>query len=237
MKKTALILISVAIGAIASANDTTNLKFVGTGIGRNDINIKFDSHSENVFAGQLKHSFTGGVGSLEWLNGKTISTYCSEPTQTVTSTRSQYERVGIPQLDPHVWSVNGAAKTSAIESLFNAAYGSVTSAATTRDMAAAFQIAVWKIGYDYDGTAASLNMSSGRFHASLRGGSALDTGLQAQLNNFFGAAQKGSQSCNVIALHSDCSQDQLTTVPEPATMAALGVGLAGILRRRRQKKA
>lgn len=239
MKKLSLILASITLAGIAAAQDTTNMKFVGTGKGRNDIQIKFDGVKKNVFAGQLNHSFKGGVGSLAWLNDKTIATYCSEPTQVVSSSRIQYSRVDVPQLDPNVWSVNGQAKKNAIDQLMRTAYGTVTSAATTNTMAAAFQIAVWKIGYDFDGTAGSLDVNAGRFRAGMNNGSQLSGDLKAQVDTFLRSSVTTTNVSglgNVIALHSDCNQDQLTAVPEPASMAALGIGIVGLMRRRRNQK-
>lgn len=238
MKKLPLILCSIALAGLAVAKDTTNMKFVGTGKGRNDIQIKFDGAKKNVFAGQLNHSFKGGVGSLAWLNDKTISTFCSEPTQYVSSTRIQYERVDVPQLDPNVWSINGQAKKSAIDQLMRVAYSTVTNAATTNDMAAAFQIAVWKIGYDFDGTAGSLNVNSGRFRVGMSNGTQISGNLKSQVDSLLAASVTTKPVTgygSVIALHSDCNQDQLTAVPEPASMAALGIGIAGLLRRRAKK--
>jgi len=236
MKKLSLVISAITLVAISSAQETTNMKFVGTGAGRNDIQIRYDGTKKNVFAGQLKHSFSGGMGALEWLNGKTVATFCSEPTQVVSRDRIQYQKVNVPQLDPKVWQVNGAAKQQAIDTLFKLAYGTVTAAAASNNAAAAFQLAVWKIGYDYDGTAASLNMGSGRFTARMSNGSSLDSSLKAQVDNYLAAASITNPNAKgtAIALHSDCNQDQLTAVPEPATMAALGIGLAGIIRRRRK---
>ncbi|MEQ1933417.1 MAG: PEP-CTERM sorting domain-containing protein [Fimbriimonadaceae bacterium] len=235
MKKFIAIFAITTVVSAAFAQDTTNLRFTGVGKGRSDIKINYDGNRANVFAGELKHKFTGGVGSLTWLNGKTLTTFCSEPTQRVTQTGSSYQQVDIPQLDPNAWRINGTAKTAAVNNLFRYGFNTVTGSGNN-SMAAAFQIAVWKIGYDYDGTLGSLNLNTGRFKATMSNGDALDSQVQVHLVNLFNGAVNGSGGSNlrVLALHSDCDQDQITAVPEPATLAAIGIGIAGIMRRRKK---
>ncbi|MEQ1823137.1 MAG: PEP-CTERM sorting domain-containing protein [Fimbriimonadaceae bacterium] len=238
MKKITSIIALATFATAAFAQDTTNLKFVGVGKGRSDITINYDGNRANVFAGELKHLASGGVGSLKWLDGQTISTFCSEPAQYVSRQGTGYTQVDIPQLDPNAWKINGDAKRAAVNNLFRYGFNSVTGAGADSSRAAAFQIAVWKIGYDFDGSVDSLNLGTGRFRAGMKNGGSLDAQIQVNLNDLLnGATAVGPERkgvTRVIAFHSDCNQDQITAVPEPATLAAIGIGLAGIMRRRKK---
>lgn len=231
----------LTVASASYAQGTVDLKFVGTGKGRTDLYLKFDDKQANVFAGQLFHEAKGGVGSLAYLSGKTVTTYCAEATEYVSRTFTDYAAVKPSGLAPSIWKTNGAAKDTAIDMLYRNAAGNQTKATVDKDYAAAFQLAVWKIGYDFNGSDSSLDFSSGRFKAGMTSTTGLNTTITGYLTQLFsgiGTSAFPANTSSVVGLTSDCAQDQLIeAVPEPASMAVLGGGALMMLRRRKQKKA
>lgn len=117
------------------------------------------------------------------------------------------------------------AKLTLIEQLFGLGLGSIGDA----DNDAAFQLALWEIIYDTDAT-----LSSGVFQA---------TGFGAALGiaqGWLDALGTGGTFTQLWALrangeYGDPSQDLITWVPEPGTLALIGAGLIGFGALRRRK--
>lgn len=109
--------------------------------------------------------------------------------------------------------------------------GSYFTAATTNEQAQGLQLAVWKALYD---NGASFSTGS-RFTASADFGS---VGTAGSALNFAKTYYDGAQSGRAVfaATGAGGGQSQLTPVPEPASLCALAIGGAALLRRRKAKR-
>lgn len=221
-----------ACAATAHA-DTIDVRFLGTGAGRN-VRVSLGSNSFNCFAGQLQHELSNGTGFGEWLNG-TRYTFCTDLTQTVTTTRRTYDLVSVGDIPDS--SPMGVAKSNAIHDLYVQASGAQLTSGASNDLTAAFQLAIWEIVSDYVPSSglSSLNLTSGSFRATKTDGSALSSGVMTQYNNLLGAiGHFGDAGPSIIGLRSDCAQDQVTLVPAPGAVALGGLGLLCMGARRRR---
>ncbi len=117
-------------------------------------------------------------------------------------------------------SALGASKADALGRLATEALGMVNNAATS----GAFQLAVWEIVNETTGN--PYNLKSGNFKASKASNGSL-TLAQTWLNNL-----PVTSSFSVSVWQSPTKQDlavfKPATVPEPGTIAMLGLGLFGI---------
>jgi len=225
----------VATTAFASAN-TVDVRFVGTGKGQN-VKINLNGSQQNVFAGQLKHEFSDGTGIGALLSGMHI-TFCTDLMNYVTSSKKEYEVVPLYEApDPAM----GVARAEAIRDMYSFAAGSQLLSSADNAFAAAFQLAIWEVAYDYlPGIGrSSLSVEDGDFAATRTNGSALSSAVLGHLNNLFDSIGTFNRSIDpgpsIMAVRSDDHQDQIVIVPLPAPSLLAGAGLLGIasIRRRR----
>ncbi|RMH27811.1 MAG: hypothetical protein D6693_04695 [Planctomycetota bacterium] len=228
---------ALATGAPAIA-DSVDLRFLGTGAGRT-VSVSLGGDSFRVFAGQLCHELSDGVGLAGLILGEHL-TYCAELTEHVTTIARRYDLVPLAQVSTPAL---GATRASAITGLYSWVDGAQLEAGADRDLAAAFQIAVWEIIYDYDDTegAGALDVESGRFRARSRRGRRLNDSIRGYLDSMFAAAlaPPASSGWALAGLTRQGAQDQLiglpmAAVPLPGAATAGLVGLGVIASRRRR---
>ena len=143
--KTIIAAIAVAAAGGTVYADTVDVQFLRTGAGRT---IKFDLNGSrhNVFAGQLEHRFSNGTGIGADLNGDHL-TYCTDLLEYVSGSTSTFDIVD-PQNAPA--TPMGPTRADALRDLYAHASGSQLARGADRDYAAAFQLAVWEVVYDFE---------------------------------------------------------------------------------------
>lgn len=229
---------AVAVVAAISAASTAsagfaNLQYVGVGKGRNVQYVWNDTETKNVFAGQLRHRLANTSGPLVVVNGDYL-TYCTDLFQTVTSTAKSYEQVSIATIPfSPIAATMGNSKAAGLRSLFASSGAGGVSASAADDLAAAFQLMVWEIVYDFDGTSASLSTTAGNLKFRQTNGSALTTGVQTAFNNLRSSVLANADTQWLFGFASGSFQDQLVFVPTPGSLAL--VGAAGLLAARRRR--
>lgn len=228
--RTLTIAIAIGISAGAAAADTVRMEFDHTGAGRN-VRMTVGGTSFNCFAGQLVHNFSNGSGAAAGLSGN-HTTFCADLMQSVTSSGATYAVAGIQSLSSAQGM--GAAKSQAIYDMYAFANGSQMGA--DADMAAAFQLAIWEVIYDYNaGDSSSLNLASGTLKAKNTNGSSLSGSILAKAAALFSAIGSNSAQDGLMGFSNGSYQDQIVQivpVPAAALIGLAGLGLAGYARRR-----
>lgn len=226
MKICALAALAISAGATAANADTVRLQFTGTGAGQ-QIRPTLNGSSFNCFAGQLNHLFSNGTGVAAGLTG-THATYCTDLTQNVSSGGTTYTVTPIASLPVSSGQPPmGSIRAQAVYNLYAGA-GATASGTSDSTTAAAFQIVLWEIVYDYSGTAASLNLTSGNLRVQTTGGSNLSGTLLTKINQFFALAGVAAPQTGLMGFSSGSAQDQILPVTVVPIPAALPVGLAGL---------
>ncbi len=250
MKRTstiATVLGAAAVSLFAAASalaDTVQMHFVETGQGRS-VRINMNGNKKNVFAGQLIHSMTGGVGVGAMLNGLYV-TFCTDIMEYVTPTAKTYDVVDVEDVPAPAMGLD---KAAAILDMYNYANGQQLDDSVSNDFAAAFQIAVWEIVNDFTlvGGRSSLSVSDGSFKTTKTDGSTLSLSIRNYLDDLFDAVGLfggvDRAGYDVLGLRSMAqgnkpgSQDQLVEIPMVPLPSAAGLAAAGLLglssRRRR----
>ncbi len=236
-KSSILAVIGLAAAATAAQAASVDLRFVGVGQGQT-VRITIGASTFNTFAGQLKHQFTNGTGPMARFNGQTLVTFCTDLTEHTTSTAKTYSVVDVKDVPVTAgWPAMGQDRADAMERLFAAAPSSLFDwTAADPAHAAAFQIAVWEIAYDYnEANPLSFDVTAGNFRARQTSGAALAAPVSTWLSNLAVSVNDlDGGASRVLGLSRSGSQDQLQVVPLPSTgvLGLAGLGLVGTARRR-----
>jgi len=198
----------------------------GVGVGRN-VTVTQGSTNYNVFAGQIRLVLSNSTGQPffpDWIS------FCTELAQNIhiNGPIRTYEVTPVSDL-PTPGAGMGTARAEALARMYFAANGAQFG--TNADYAAAFQIAVWEIVNDFDGTLASLDLASGNFRGTI------NAAISANFASLFAAASGGGNMSALLGLGNASFQDQIIDVtsgiPTPGAMALLALaGLTGLRRRR-----
>ena len=207
MKRTSTIAIAMSILGVASVANAQSLKFTGTQLSSPDTGtINVNGTSETV-----------AMGALKFANGSSnIVTYCADALSPLNSSNNPYT-VGAVNM------TNGTGLALAGKILatnFNSA--------TTADQQAGLQLAIWDALFD---NGSSFNASSGNMKVT-GGVNAATLGFAA---SYYTAGVNSTPTAAVELFKATCAggQDQLHVVPEPASFAVLGLGIFGLIRRRK----
>lgn len=244
----------LVVGCLAStvlADNTVDVRHVANVRGRNVlVSLEYSPgmvFEATLFAGQLLEEFSNGMGTGTILSGKQLVTFCSEVTEGFAPVAQTYDLVGVPDLPDTDLGPGpmGAARAQEIYDLYAAANGAQfasTNNNTNNNFAAAFQLAMWEIVYDYNGALpnGNLDLSAGLFRYNgnqdvLR---TLANGLFTQILAITSPMQ------GLGGLLNEMWQDQIfvcpdgtcdmTMVPLPTAAGLAGLGLIAVGVRRRR---
>lgn len=213
MKLKLFIPAAIATLAIASVSSAVNLQFTGTDLASPATGtIKVNGSSSSQIS----------LGKLTFISGSTIlKTFCVDAVSTLDKAPHAYSA-----MDLDLTANTNIAKAGRI-----LAQGFAST--TDKDRQAGMQLAIWSAVYDggsaFNANGTNFKVSSVSSQTLAFASSYYTAGLNFNAANFkvtmFSTNLKGGQS-----------QIGVSPVPEPATFAVVGIGLAGIARRRKTLK-
>lgn len=225
--------LAVAAGASMALADSVTLDYRG----QDGRVVKVDrpvGSDVTVSAGYMRfHVDDGSSSGGKFTTGEFVRTFCIDISSFLIDP-DDYEIKALTDVSPAVT----AAEADALAKMYAYALSNSLDL-TDDDTGSTFQLAVWEVLSDYDGTLASLDTSDGSGTFSVKSTSGF-LGDGPLLTSLFGAAHAGTLNPNIIVrgLDSDGGQDQMyfVVVPLPgsASLAAVGLlGLGVVARRRR----
>ncbi len=160
------------------------------------------------------------LGALTFSTGSsTILTYCADLTAALNMNSNPYTS--------GIVDTTGNTGMGLAAKIMSTSFSEFANA----DQQAGLQLAIWEAIYD---NGASFNAGNGNFSVV----SGVNANSLAFASSYYNAGKNSGAVSNVelFTAQGAGGQSQLHVVPEPASMAALGLGALGLIRRRRNKK-
>ncbi len=205
----AIVMGVLCISAVAQADP---LKFTGTNLSNTrsgSITVNGEG-PRNVMIGKL--NFTTGTSTIE--------TYCADALRTLNTSFHDYTSLTVDTQASGNLALAGRIIAKSYDG------------ANTADQQAGLQLAIWSALYD-GGTSFTANGSNFEVDGVSGGVLSYASTYYSQGKNYIVPATKLVTLYSSQA-HGAQSQMTVSTVPEPATMTALALGAAAMLRRRRK---
>lgn len=243
---------TLVLAGTVSAN-TIDMTFEGSGsFGRGGLDLELNGAPLiNRFAGRLTFDVHGSTGDTPFGNGRTLYTFCTEIAAPAEEDNTTYNVYNGPNNDngfeglgelPDPGAAMGLADAARVSYLFvnyfrDAISGSSNNA-SDKDMAAAFQLALWDIVFDDD-----LDVDAGgddgfavtdapdsvlTLAQTMLTDVALNANLEFVSEKVFGFGNQGANGGNG-------AQDQITMIPLPGAAMMGLVGLGGVMAVRRRR--
>ncbi|KKO49478.1 hypothetical protein VT06_06520 [Arsukibacterium sp. MJ3] len=212
---------------------TIDVTYNGMANGADNINATYQGKSSNVLAGMISFKYSNVSDSFPFTLDKDLLAFCIEFSQLLTTNKPMTYTVTAADQ----WF--SAHQTDAITRLYTR-FGKETGTSSTD---AAFQLALWELIYDYNGTNVdNLALSSGNFKIN---NSKASTVLA---QNWLSELVNVKSTYSMYVMTNEFSQNQLIfngniirqlneplPVSAPATLGIFGLGLLGLALRRRQR--
>lgn len=245
MKKTMLMLclsVMVSVPGIAKASlaGTVEIKHDGYGA-KGLINIYGGGlNDQSTTAGVFALQKSGSTGSGDLWDDGTIAAFCIDLSQTSQTETRTYDVISLdlaPRPITFLDGPMGEQKKGLLQELWGRFYDAAWAPGNTYTSqqngdAEAFGAAIWEIVYeDYTGSSADYDISADGTDGS-RGFKAENLDI-AQANFYLHALDGTGPMADLAAFSSDCNQDFIAEVPEPATIALLAFGGIALFRKKR----
>jgi hypothetical protein len=222
----------IVLPCAANAYTVDSVGVVSSGLGANELISVWgdgvDGSTTSVYAGvyNLEKSYGTGEGKL-WADGP-ISTFCAELSEPAPEITTKYSVISLD-------AAFGTKKAIYISELWGRYYdpswaGNGPFNWQQDSKAAAFATALWEIIYEDSPLKWDVTTDSSWDGSGFR----TDFGGAFIANQYLDSLDGTGPMANLRVFSFSGSQDYIAQVPEPTTIALLGLGTLGLLRRKRK---